>query len=109
MSQRQLLQNQEYPLCVLLGGTGLREACGQAHVVCILLRSRPGHPLVSQASADALQLYRSHPGSVFQYRRSSIGALFACVVHLATEFGLLRPWLKRLISRSHSYSGHGAC
>lgn len=109
MSQRQFLQNPEYPLCVLLGGTGLREVCGQAHVVCVLLRSRSGNPLVSQASADALQLYRSHPGSVFQYRRSSIGALFACVVYLATEFWLLRPWLKRLTSRSHSPSGPRAC
>ena len=109
MSQRQFLQDQPYPLCILLGGTGLREVSGEVHVACALLRSSSGDPRISHASARVQMPYQCHPGSVFPYLRSGIGSLFTCVVHLATELWLRRTQLMRRFARSGSHSRQGAC
>jgi hypothetical protein len=103
MSQRQFLQDQQYPLFILLGGTGLREVNGEVHVVCALLRPSSGDSRISHGSAHAHMSHQCHPGSVLQYLRSGTGSLFACVVHLSTEL-----WL-RLLARSASHSRQGAC
>lgn len=109
MSQRQFLQDQQYPLCILLGGTGLREVNGEVHVVCALLRPSSGDPRISHGSAHAHRSHQCHPGSVLPYLGSRIGSLFAGVVHLATEFWLRRTQLMRRLARSASHSRQGAC
>lgn len=109
MSQRQFLQDQPYPLCILLGGTGLREVNGEVHVVCALLRAGSGDPRISHASAYAQMPYQCHPGSVFPYLRSGIGSLFACVVHIATKLWLRRTQLMRRLARSDLHSRQGTC
>lgn len=109
MFLRQFLQDQQYPLCVLLGGTGLREVDGQVHVVCALLRSNSGDSLVLPSLADAQMSYPSHLVSVVAYPKFSIGVLLACVVHLATELWLRRTRLMRLPARSDSQSRQDAC
>jgi hypothetical protein len=109
MSPRQFLQDQPYPLCILLGGTGLREANGEVHVVCALLRASSGDPRISHASAHAQMPYQCHLGSMFPYLRSGAGSLFACVVDLAMELWLRRTQLMRLLARRASSSRQGAC
>lgn len=109
MSQRQFLQDQQYPRCVLLGGTGLREVGGEEHIVCALLRSSSGDHPVLHPSAGAQTPYPSHLGSVFQYLRPRIASLFAWVVHFAeNEFWLRRTGLMRLIGRRHPHARQGA-
>lgn len=109
MSQRQFLQDQPYPLCILLGGTGLREGNGDVHVVCALLRAGSGYPRISHALAHAQMPYQSHPDSVFPYLGSRIGLLFACVVHLATKLWLRRTQLIGRLARSDLHSRQGTC
>jgi hypothetical protein len=109
MSPRQFLQDQQYPLCVLLGGTGLREVDGAVDVVCAQLRVSSGDPRTWHASAHAQMPYQCHLGSMFPYLRSGAGSLFACVVDLAMELCLRRTQLMRLLARRASHPRQGAC
>ena len=108
MSQRQFLQDQPYPLCILLGGTGFREVSGEVHVACALLRSSSGDSGISHALACAQMPTQCHLGSGFPFLRSGTGSLFACVVHLATELWLRRTPLMRRFARSGSHSRQDA-
>lgn len=109
MSQRQFLQSQQYPLCVLLGGTGLQEVGGEVQVVCALLRSSFGDALVTPASAGTLVSCWSQLGRMFRYLKSSTGSLFAPHFHCVPGLWLRCTQRMQPIARRHSHSGHGAC